>query len=101
MAIQMIPGGLLLIGMIFQKESPRYLISHDRQDEAIQTLTYNRQLPANHPFVASEIAEITQSVMIEKAVVGESSIFSLIKDIFTIPANRWRYLLAIILQIFQ
>jgi hypothetical protein len=79
MAIQMIPGGLLLIGMIFQ----------------------NRQLPANHPFVAAEIAEITQSVMIEKAVVGESSIFSLIKDIFTIPANRRRYLLAIILQIFQ
>jgi hypothetical protein len=100
MAIQMITGGLLLIRMIFQKGSPWYLISYDRQDETIQTLTYNRQLPANHPFVAAEIAEITQSVMIKKAAVEDHQ-SSVIKDIFTIPANRRRYLLAITVQIFQ
>ncbi|KAJ5624277.1 quinate permease [Penicillium lagena] len=101
MAIQMIPGGLLLIGMIFQRESPRYLISHDRSDEAIQNLTYYRQLPADHPFVAIEAAEITESVKAETAAVKGSSVFSLCKEVCTVPANRRRYILAFTLQIFQ
>lgn len=101
MAIQMIPGGFLLIGMIFQKESPRYLVSRDRVEEAIEVITYTRQLAASHPFVAGEIAEITESVMAENAVLGGASVTSLIKEIFTIPANRRRYILAMTLQIFQ
>ena len=101
MAVQMIPGGFLLIGMMFQKESPRYLIAHDRHDEAVKTLTHVRQLPANHPFVAIELAEITESVLAEKAAVGGSSVVDLIKEIALIPANRRRYLLAIILQVCQ
>jgi sugar porter (SP) family MFS transporter len=101
MGVQMIPGGLLLAGMLFQKESPRYLITHDRYDEAVATLTYIRKLPADHAFVAVELAEITESVLAEKAAVGGSSVFSLIKEIVTIPSNRRKYLLAITLQIFQ
>ena len=101
MGVQMIPGGLLLIGMLFQKESPRYLITHDRHDEAMATLTYIRQLPASHPFVAIELAEITESVLAEKAAIGGSSVFSLIKEIATIPSNRRKYILAMLLQIFQ
>jgi sugar porter (SP) family MFS transporter len=101
MAIQMIPGGLLLIGMLFQKETPRYLVTHDRHEEALATLTYIRQLPADHPFVAVELAEITKSVMAEKAAVSGSSVFNLMKEIAVIPSNRRKYLLAIILQIFQ
>lgn len=97
----MIPGGLLFIGMLFQKESPRYLVTHDRHEEALATLTYIRQLPADHNFVAVELAEITESVMAEKAAVGGTSTWSLVKEIATIPSNRRKYLLAMILQIFQ
>lgn len=98
MGIQMVPGGLLFIGMLFQKESPRYLITHDRHDEAVTNLTYIRQLPADHPFVASELAEITESVLAERRAVAGASVFSLIKEIAVVPSNRRRYLLAIILQ---
>jgi sugar porter (SP) family MFS transporter len=101
MGVQMVPGGLLLIGMLFQRESPRYLITHDRHDEAVTNLTYIRKLPADHPFVATELAEITESVLAEKRAVAGASVFSLIKEIAVIPSNRRRYGLAIILQIFQ
>jgi sugar porter (SP) family MFS transporter len=101
MGVQMVPGGLLLLGMLFQKESPRYLITHDRHDEAVTNLTYIRRLPADHPFVATELAEITESVLAEKRAVAGASVFSLIKEIAVVPSNRRRYGLAMILQIFQ
>lgn len=101
MAIQMIPGGLLFLGMLFQKESPRYLISRGRQEEAVEALTYIRQLPLDHPVVATEIAEITQSIIWEQSSLGGSSTVSLIKEIFVVPANRRRYAMAMLLQVWQ
>jgi hypothetical protein len=101
MAVQMVPGGLLLIGMLFQRESPRYLITHDRLDEAIANLTYLRQLPADHEFVSTEIREISESVALEKSAIAGSSVWDLMKEIVLVPANRRRYILAIILQCFQ
>ena len=101
MAIQMIPGGLLFIGMVFQKESPRYLITHDRLEEATANLCRIRGLPADHPFVATELREISRSIYAEKQAVGGASVWALIKEIWTVPSNRRRYVMAIILQIFQ
>jgi hypothetical protein len=101
MGVQMVPGGLLLIGMLFQKESPRYLITHDRHDEAVATLTYIRKLPASRPFVATELAEIAESVQTEKRAVAGASVLSLIREIAVVPSNRRRYGLTMILQIFQ
>src|SRR4051794_10616926 len=99
--MQMVSRGLLLFGMWVPKESARYLITHDRHDEAVASITYVRKLPSDHPFVAIELAEITESVLAEKAAVGGSSVLDLIKEIVIVPANRRRYLLAMILQIFQ
>lgn len=67
MGIQMVPGALLFAGMIFQKESPRYLITKDRYEEAAKTLETLRQLKADHPFIRTEMQEITESVMAGKA----------------------------------
>lgn len=101
MGVQMIPGGLLFLGMAFQAESPRYLITKDRHEEAVRTLERVRGLPASHPFVATELSEITESVMAEKAAVAGASMLSLAKELWTIPSNRKRYLFAILLQVFQ
>ncbi|KAK2768305.1 hypothetical protein FQN54_000158 [Arachnomyces sp. PD_36] len=101
MAIQMIPGGLLFIGMLFQKDSARYLITHDRYDEAVEVLTRMRNLPAEHHFVAVELQEIVESVTAEQSAVSGASVFSLIKEVAVVPANRRRYILALILQVFQ
>ena len=101
MAVQMIPGGFLFIGMLFQRESPRYLIIHDRLEEATRNLVRIRKLPLEHSFVQTELHEITDSVMAEKRAVGAASFVNLLKEIVIVPSNRRRYILAIILQIFQ
>lgn len=101
MGIQMIPGGFLFIGMLFQKESPRYLIAQGSHETAAQVLSRIRGLPASHPFVATELQEISDSVRIEKDAVAGSSVISLIKEVATVPSNRRRFLMAMILQIFQ
>ena len=63
MGVQMIPGGLLFVGMLFQTESPRYLVTKDRYDDAAKVLERVRQLPANHEFLVTEMQEIMESVM--------------------------------------
>lgn len=87
--------------MVFQKESPRYLILKDKYEEATAALVRIRGLPADHPFVATELLEISHSVRLEKDSVKGASVISLLKETFTIPSNRRRYILAILLQIFQ
>lgn len=38
-ALQMLPGVLLLIGIVFQNESPRWLVEKDRHEDAARPLT--------------------------------------------------------------
>ncbi|KIY45595.1 quinate permease [Fistulina hepatica ATCC 64428] len=101
MGIQMIPGGLLLTGMLFQRETPRYLIIRGCQHEAIHILARLRGLPVDHPFVQSEISEISQSVEEEQKAVAGTSRRSLLKEMFVIPRNRRRLIFAAILQVYQ
>lgn len=54
-APQLIPGGLFAIGLLFIKESPRWLITRNRRDEAIKNLCYIRKLEPNDQYIIEEI----------------------------------------------
>jgi MFS family permease len=54
-AIQLIPGGLLLAGAFWIKESPRWLLDNGRRDEAIENLEYLRMLHAGEKYIVEEI----------------------------------------------
>ena len=58
-ALQMIPAILLLIGMCFLPESPRWLARQDRWEDchAVLTLVHGKGNP-NSPFVVREFEEI-------------------------------------------
>lgn len=101
MGVQIIPGGLLLIGMIFANESPRWLVSRDRLEDAIAVMTKLRRLPADHPYLATEIHEIREQVAAEKQAVSGSSYFMLLKELFTVPSNRRRLLMCTLLQVWS
>ncbi|KAK0192608.1 quinate permease [Armillaria mellea] len=53
-AVQLVPGGLLFFGAPFLTESPRWLVSRDRNDEALEKLAWLRHLSPTHPYVVEE-----------------------------------------------
>jgi len=61
-AIQLVPGGVMLVGLFFLKESPRWLAKNDRHDEALASLAHTRCVPIDDPEVLQELAEIRASV---------------------------------------
>ncbi|ORY49733.1 MFS quinate transporter QutD [Leucosporidium creatinivorum] len=70
-AVQLIPGGLFAIGIpLFIKESPRWLISRNRRDEAIKNLSYLRKLDAQEPYIIEEINAIDIQVEHDATAVG-------------------------------
>jgi sugar porter (SP) family MFS transporter len=72
-ALQMIPAILLSIGMMWFPESPRWLIDHDRNEEALEILAdVHGHGDANHELVRLEYAEIQQQVHFERTEGAKS-----------------------------
>jgi hypothetical protein len=64
--LQMAPSLLQVVFVFFLPESPRYLISRDRYEEAEQVLIkYHAEGNAESPFVKAEIVEIKATLEIE------------------------------------
>lgn len=61
-AIQIIPGALMLIGLFFLKESPRWLMKQGRHDEALASLAHIRCAEITDTEVLHEMAEIRAAV---------------------------------------
>ncbi|PQE22026.1 quinate permease protein [Rutstroemia sp. NJR-2017a BBW] len=57
-ALQMIPGVLLLLGLLFQNESPRWLVEKDRHEEALAALSRVRRKSPTDPSLVQEYREI-------------------------------------------
>lgn len=86
--------GLCILASFFLYESPRWLFLVDREEDATEILVKLRGLPATHPRVNNELQEIRESVRQEMDVHGDvnrsSSIASIVKETFTVPANLRR-----------
>jgi sugar porter (SP) family MFS transporter len=77
--IQMVPGFILLCGTLILPESPRWLASKDRWEEAIETISHVQGGgDVNHPQVLVEVEEIKETVRIEREA-AEVSILDLFK----------------------
>ncbi|KAF2114071.1 MFS quinate transporter-like protein QutD [Lophiotrema nucula] len=57
-ALQMLPGALLLVGIIFQNESPRWLVEKNRLRDAAKALARVRSKAVDHKDVTQELDEI-------------------------------------------
>lgn len=69
-AVQLIPSGMFLAGSVIMKESPRWLFSVNRHDEAIENLTWFRNLPEDDEYVVFEVNQVKESIESQRMKVG-------------------------------
>lgn len=91
--LQLVPAGILGLGMLFLKESVRWLASKGRHEEALQSLIWVRG-GEDTPEVRDEMAEILDGLSAEVAATEGVTWKELI-----LPSNRYRLFIAITIQI--
>ncbi|KAF9043823.1 quinate permease [Hymenopellis radicata] len=100
MAIQVIPGGLLLIAGGLLIESPRWLRSKGRIEQADKNLSILRNLEASHPYLVEENRMTDAQLAAEAEKTHGGSITARLREIF-LPGIRNRLFLCFMLFLFQ
>lgn len=100
-AVQLIPGGLLLIGAFFIKESPRWLFSKNRRDEALKNLCWIRQLNTDDLYMVEEVAFIDAALESQRHSLGGDGFWKPFAAVRRSRAIQWRFLLGGLLFMWQ
>ncbi|KAF2649702.1 general substrate transporter [Lophiostoma macrostomum CBS 122681] len=95
LGFQCIPCSILIAGILFFPESPRYLMEKDKPEEALKVLKKLHYNGSNDDFIQSEFNEIKLTIEAEKAITAPG--WSIM---FTVPAWRTRLMQATLIQIF-
>lgn len=99
-AVQLIPGGLLLIGAFWIKESPRWLYSKGKREEGLKNLCWIRNLPADDLYIVEEVTFIDAALEQQAASIG----LGFWKPFGAVARNRavqWRFFLGGMLFLWQ
>ncbi|KAI4860006.1 putative MFS sugar transporter [Hypoxylon rubiginosum] len=90
--LQLVPGGILGLGMLLTKESTRWLAKSGRTEEALQSLIWVRG--GDDAEVREEFAEILAGIREEERVTE-----GLTWKECLLPVNRYRFIVVVTLQI--
>ncbi|XP_014552757.1 hypothetical protein COCVIDRAFT_29933 [Bipolaris victoriae FI3] len=115
LALQLAPAVLLGVGMLFMSFSPRWLVHHNREDEARRVLAQLRGLSQDDELIELEYAEIRAQSLFEKKSLAENfphlqdmsaaSIFKLqfvaIGSLFTTKGMFKRVVISVLTMLFQ
>ncbi|KAI9703426.1 MAG: hypothetical protein M1820_005898 [Bogoriella megaspora] len=69
-AVQLIPAGLLAIGSLWIRESPRWLLSKGRRQEALKNLCWIRNLGAQDLYIIEEVSFIDAALESQRSSIG-------------------------------
>ncbi|KAI7352578.1 putative quinate [Hortaea werneckii] len=69
-AVQLIPGGMLLIGAFWLRETPRWVMQKKVREEALKNLSWIRNLPQDDIYMVEEVAYIDGSLEEQAAAIG-------------------------------
>lgn len=96
--VQALPSVIQLAFIYWVPESPRYLIAHDKSDQALNMLaTYHANGNVNHPTVQFEYREIKETLAKEMEVKKSASYL----DFFRTKGNRYRFFVLVSLGFFS
>lgn len=65
--LQLVPSGLMAVGLLFATESPRWLAKVGRTEEALRNLAFLRRRRIDDEAVVLEMAEINAAIREESA----------------------------------
>jgi len=71
LCLQLAPAVLLAVGILMFPFSPRWLVHHGREDEALRTLAKLRGLTQDHELIELEFSEIKAQSLFEKRTIAE------------------------------
>ena len=95
--LQLVPSMFQLAFMRWCPESPRWLISRDRADEALAVLReYHAEGPDGEEFVRLEFAQIQSTLSLEKELASRFVWADVVRD----PPMRRRFLIAAVVGFF-
>lgn len=98
-AVQLIPGGLLALGALWLRESPRWLFSKGKRDQAMDNLCWIRDLPRDDVYIIEEVNYIDEDLERYKREVGAGfwKPFAALRQ----PKVQWRFFLGGMLFFWQ
>ncbi|KZT29991.1 general substrate transporter [Neolentinus lepideus HHB14362 ss-1] len=94
---QLVPAGMMAIGLLFVKESPRWLASRGRNTEALENIAYLRKEPLDSESVLYELAEIEAAINEERAARQGLGL----REAFLGKGNFVRFFIAFIIFLLQ
>ncbi|KHN93976.1 Sugar/inositol transporter [Metarhizium album ARSEF 1941] len=100
LAVPQIPVGIALLCSLFLHDTPRWLLSKNRDDEALTVLARLRNKSTEDAEVQSEYGEMRQEVVSKNLVLAGTSTWTIIKEVATMPTYRSRFLLGLAMQAF-
>lgn len=100
LAIPQIPVGIALICSVFLYDTPRWLASKNRFEEALDALAKLRNKSKEDPEVQQEFHEMQQEVVSKNLILADTSTWTIIKEVAVVPTYRNRFLLGLAMQTF-
>ncbi|KAF6805824.1 hypothetical protein CSOJ01_09253 [Colletotrichum sojae] len=97
-AVPLVPVGLAFIASFFLADTPRWLASRDRGDEALSVLAKLRRADPNSAALALEYDEIREQLRSRRQVLAGTSTWAIFREIVTVPTYRSRFLLGAVMQ---
>jgi MFS family permease len=99
-AIQLIPGGLLVLGMIFLPVSPRWIARFKGREEAVAVLSKLRNLPEDHEYVTEEIYRVMDQIEQERLATYGKGLIAEFREM-AMPGNRSRITIGVLIFVFM
>jgi hypothetical protein len=97
-AIPLIPVGIAFACSFFLTDTPRWLASKDRGEEALAALARLRHSDGHDNALSEEYDEIQEQIQMRQQNLAGVSIWTIFKEIATISTYRKRFLLGAAMQ---